>query len=353
VNRYDEPTRPLTPAGGTPTGGRRSAWIAAAVAALMAILGTAVLVVVLRSDDENADDSAVVIAADIERPIERLDDASGEATPRDRASMVTLRAAADRTVEELDDADDAIRQLDPDDQRAPAVQALDDSVDATRELAQALAAPHLSAAEIQGLAAAVDAAANDAVDAGLPAVDTASLVAELRGEARRRRVARRRSREQDSPAPAVDPPPAPPAIAQASFRQHSAYGYQAQIPTGSGWAEPADSQPTPGRLFRTSIRGPAGTFVIIDYTPVEAAGFGGSYQSRTEVGQTAFGQATEYVFQGGRLPECQRAPCVDYIINDPASDSGFAVLAGGSDFTSAKEIARTVMESLVPESYGE
>jgi hypothetical protein len=94
-------------------------------------------------------------------------------------------------------------------------------------------------------------------------------------------------------------------------------------------------------------------FVIIDYTPLEPAVFGGSYQSRRDVGQTAFGQATEYVFQGGRLPECQRAPCVDYIINDPASDSGFAVLAGGTDFEPATEIARTVMESLVPQSYGE
>ena len=94
-------------------------------------------------------------------------------------------------------------------------------------------------------------------------------------------------------------------------------------------------------------------FVIIDYTPAEPAGFGGSYESRQDVGHTAFGQATEYVFQGGRLPECQRARCVDYIINDPASNSGFAVLAGGSDFALAQDIARTVMESLVPQSYGE
>jgi len=34
----------------------------------------------------------------------------------------------------------------------------------------------------------------------------------------------------------------------------------------------------------------------------EPATFGGSYQSRTEVGQTAFGSVTLYVFQGGVLP---------------------------------------------------
>jgi hypothetical protein len=94
-------------------------------------------------------------------------------------------------------------------------------------------------------------------------------------------------------------------------------------------------------------------FVIIDYTPQEPAGFGGNFESRRDVGQTAFGSATEYVFQGGTLPECQRARCVDYIINDPASDSGFAVLAGGSDFALAQEIAKTVMESLVPQPFGE
>jgi hypothetical protein len=85
---------------------------------------------------------------------------------------------------------------------------------------------------------------------------------------------------------------------------------------------------------------------IIDYTPFEAATFAGSSQSRRDVGQTAFGSATEYVFQGGALTECQRARCVDYIINDRSSGSGFGVLAGGPDFALAKEIGRTVMESL-------
>ena len=94
------------------------------------------------------------------------------------------------------------------------------------------------------------------------------------------------------------------------------------------------------------MRGPDGLFVIIDYTPFEPAQFGGVRMSKDKVGQTAFGSATRYVFQGGSLPECQRSPCVDYIINDRATGSGFGVLAGGPDFARAKELARTVMESL-------
>jgi hypothetical protein len=93
-------------------------------------------------------------------------------------------------------------------------------------------------------------------------------------------------------------------------------------------------------------------FVIIDYTPDEPASFGGRYDSREDVGQTAFGSAQKYTFQGGRLPECQSAPCVDYIINDPASDQGFGVLAGGPDFNLASDIARTVAESLTASARG-
>jgi hypothetical protein len=124
--------------------------------------------------------------------------------------------------------------------------------------------------------------------------------------------------------------------------------FQAKLPTGGGWAAPAQSEPTPGRLFRTSVRGPGGLFAIIDYTPLEAATFGGRYESRTQVGHTAFGSATRYVFQGGRLPECQRSRCVDYIINDPSGGGGFGVLAGGGDFATASAIAQAIAESVTP-----
>lgn len=103
-------------------------------------------------------------------------------------------------------------------------------------------------------------------------------------------------------------------------------------------------------MFRTNVRGPNGLFVIVDFTPFEAATFGGKCQSRTEVGQTAFGSATRYVFQGGSLPECGRATCFDYIIN--SGGAGFAVLAGGGN--AASQIAQTVAESVTPiGEYGE
>jgi serine/threonine protein kinase len=134
-----------------------------------------------------------------------------------------------------------------------------------------------------------------------------------------------------------------------SYMNYSGPGYNAQVPTGADWAAPAQSEPSPGRLYRTSVRGPNGLFAIIDYTPNEKAQFGNyPYQSRTEVGQTAIGSATRYVFTGGKLPECQRSTCVDYIMNDPASGHGFGVLAGGGDFAAASSIARTMAESLTP-----
>jgi hypothetical protein len=122
--------------------------------------------------------------------------------------------------------------------------------------------------------------------------------------------------------------------------------FSARVPTGRGWGAPSASEPTPGRLFRTNVRGPGGLFVIIDYTPDERAVFGGRSISRTVVGQTAFGTAVRYVFRGGRLDECRRSRCWDYIINDRATDRGFGVLAGGGP--AAARIARTVAESVTP-----
>jgi hypothetical protein len=181
----------------------------------------------------------------------------------------------------------------------------------------------------------------DLRDARLPELDVAALVGALR------RAGSAGSTAQAAPAqPRSAPAPATTTVARPDFVPHSAFGYQARLPVGSGWSAPSDSQPTPGRLFRTSVRGPSGMFVIIDYTPTEAASFGSGYDSREEVGQTAFGSATKYVFQGGRLPECQRSRCVDYIINDRASSQGFGVLAGGSDFALASDIAQTVAESV-------
>ena len=131
-----------------------------------------------------------------------------------------------------------------------------------------------------------------------------------------------------------------------TYTRYTGPAFEARVPTGTGWGSPSASEPTPGRLFRTNLRGPGGLFVIIDYTPFEAAVFGGRFRSRTVVGQTAFGTAVRYVFQGGSLPECQRSSCYDYIINDRSTGRGFGVLAGGG--SAAAGIARTVAESVTP-----
>jgi hypothetical protein len=355
MSQTQEATRQLGSVGspGPPRPGRWLWWALGGLGVLLAaVLALLLMVLVSGGEGEDVDQQALAIAASLERPVERLDDAVQAASPSNEASMVALRATADGAAEDLDDAEEEILALGPEAQGDPTMRELDDGIEATREVANALAAPSPSAREIQGLSTDAQATLDDLTLIDLPEVDTGGLVLALKRQQRQRA----RTRDDQAIAPTEPTEPTPPVTSGAaapSYRQHAAFGYQAQIPTGPGWAEPADSQPTPSRLFRTSVRGPAGMFVIIDYTPQEPAGFGGDYQSRRDVGQTAFGSATEYIFQGGSLPECQRARCVDYIINDPASASGFAVLAGGSDFELAQEIASTVMESLVPQSYGE
>jgi pyrroline-5-carboxylate reductase len=59
---------------------------------------------------------------------------------------------------------------------------------------------------------------------------------------------------------------------------------------------------------------------------------------------------TEYVFPGGRIPECQTTTCMDYIVNSAGSGPGFGVLAGGTaDRGLAQSIARHVAQTLVVE----
>jgi serine/threonine protein kinase len=134
-----------------------------------------------------------------------------------------------------------------------------------------------------------------------------------------------------------------------SYRSYtpSTAGYTASIPTGSGWSEPLESEPTPGRLFRTTIDGPDGTIVLIDYTPAEPAMFGYDEQSATPVEHPLFDSATEYVFTGGIVEECGASRCVDYILNSSDTAAGYAVLVGGSeDFARSRRIGRAVMRSL-------
>jgi hypothetical protein len=287
------------------------------------------------------------IMSALDQPTERLRLAVADARLSDRASMVTLRAAADR-------AGDALRSAQQDLQLIPAsTQAgirsqprqTSDALADIRGVTDALSARSISIADLELASERAGQAIQDSGTA-LPRIDTERLVASLRHARRAKAPAKQR----DGVSVPVGSDAAPSGSTSASVAYDTYYGpaFQAKLPSGAGWAAPAQSQPTVGELFRTSVRGPGGMFVIIDYTPFEAATFGGSYRTRTEVGQTAFGSATKYVFQGGRLPECQRSTCVDYIINDPAGGGGFGVLAGGGSSAAAEQIARTVAESVVP-----
>lgn len=300
-------------------------------------------------DDDAASAASQVedVTAGVERFLDRLEQSLADARPRSRASMVDLRAAADRAAGDLDDAQDDLRDI-------PATSAEDrelvrqaeDALEELASLASAMSATAPSVTRIEQAAAQARLAVDDLEQVRLPEIDTTAYVAALRA-ARRRRAADQAQTGQPS-APVGPSSSSSSAASEPGYRDYVGPAFQAKLPTGSGWGSPSQSEPTPGQLYRTSVRGPDGLFVIVDYTPFETAKFGGNAQSTEVVGQTAFGAATKYVFRGGRLPECQRSPCVDYIINDASSGEGFAVLAGGGSTTTAAAIARTVAESVTP-----
>ena len=126
----------------------------------------------------------------------------------------------------------------------------------------------------------------------------------------------------------------------------SAYDYTATIPTGGGWLEPTESYPTGGALLRTSVRGPAGQFVLIDRTPSEEPQLGGGFDSSGVIQHPRYGTVVEYVIsESALIPECDGYQCVDYLIND-GSGGGWGVLAGGSDVAVAKQTAQEVALSI-------
>jgi protein kinase-like protein len=143
------------------------------------------------------------------------------------------------------------------------------------------------------------------------------------------------------------PKPAGPSVAFRSYTSDIS-GYTTRIPTGPEWSDPVETEPsTRGELYRTTVNGPDGLILFIEYTPKEPARFGSGAQSTKQISQTAFGTATEYVFSGGLIPECKTSTCVDYIVNDPDQGSGFGVVAGGSsNFALAKKVARTAAQAL-------
>jgi hypothetical protein len=287
------------------------------------------------------------VSSALDQPIDRLRTAVGDARMSDRPSMVTLRATAERTGDALRSAqkDLLVITSTPQADQHPNARQMGGAVEDLQDLANALSSRAISIIDLELAAERAEQSSQDSVMA-LPSIDANALIASLRRSRRSKSAAK--TRDGVSMPVGSDNAQGTPTSASVVYSSYTGPAFQAQLPSGGGWATPAQSQPTAGRLFRTSVRGPDGMFVIIDYTPYEAASFGGGYQSRTQVGQTAFGSATKYVFQGGRLPECQRSTCVDYIINDATGGGGFGVLAGGGSTASAEQIARTVAESLVP-----
>jgi hypothetical protein len=273
--------------------------------------------------------------------IQRVQDSAAAARASSSSSMVDLEATAGRGADqlravqvEIDDLHDSSSGAD-----ASHLNELAGDVRDWEAFARALADPKPSIREVELTAARAEQASETTPEFARP--DVNALISSLR------RTRTRSAKASNGISEPVGSDSESTASAL-SFFNYTGPAFQARLPTGGGWASPAQSEPTPGRLFRTSVRGPNQLFVIIDYTPSETAKFGGRYQSRTTVGQTAFGSATKYVFQGGRLPECQRSRCVDYIINDNSTGEGFGVLAGGNSFAAASQLAETVAESVTP-----
>jgi hypothetical protein len=90
--------------------------------------------------------------------------------------------------------------------------------------------------------------------------------------------------------------------------------------------------------------------LIIDRTPNDVPTLGGGYDGLRHVSQPYFGTATEYLFSESQsIPECNGAPCVDFLIED-GTGGGWGILGGGPSLAVAQEIAGRVARSI---SYGE
>lgn len=276
--------------------------------------------------------SASVIAESAQPSLDALAAAVRTTNPAQKSSLDVLRAGADRALSDLGGALVDLRALDiakPDQSEANALEA---ALEANVALAQSLAARRLRVADIEPLAVAA-AQANAALKVtALPSIQVDDLIADLK---------RARAKNVPTDGNTGDEEPV-------VLRTHVGKGFEALLPTGGGWGEPVESEPEPGVIYRTTVRGPNGALVLVDYTPDEPAVFGRDFTSRTKVDQPVFGTATEYLFSGSKVPECNTSPCVDYIINDKTTGQGFAVLGGGGDTSVTIPMAKKIMESLVP-----
>ena len=128
----------------------------------------------------------------------------------------------------------------------------------------------------------------------------------------------------------------------------SSDAYTTEIPVGREWSAPSESEPTPGERFTTTIQGPNGLVVMIDYTPNQAATFGADFTSKRQIARSSFDAVTEYVFSGGGLRQCEGSTCFDYVLNATPAGPGYAIVAGGGpDPALAKAVARHLADELV------
>ena len=142
----------------------------------------------------------------------------------------------------------------------------------------------------------------------------------------------------------------PPPAAETEFEPFAseAADFEADMPTGPEWSEPEVSEPSDG-IIRTRLAGPGGLEVIIDHTPSEAA----TFKPADRCEQTTLPgvpYAAKCVFEGGSLEPCQRARCIDYLMNAGVDGPGWGVLVGGGDFKEAQRIARRIANTLTPVS---
>ena len=126
--------------------------------------------------------------------------------------------------------------------------------------------------------------------------------------------------------------------------------YETVLPTGEGWSDPVESQPNEG-IFRTRVTGPDGHEVIIDHTPGEAAIFKPPDRCK-EASHPNVQYSARCEFTGGSLAPCQRARCIDFLLNAFEDGPGWAVVVGGGDFTRTKAISKEVVDAFTPQGIG-
>jgi hypothetical protein len=173
---------------------------------------------------------------------------------------------ADRTDQAIGDGLRDLRDLEDasEDRDRPRIRELETALEDQQDLSGALRRSSLSVSDVEVAGERARQAVQDS-RTELPSVDVTPLIAALR----RARSGSKAKTDGGISAPVGGAPSS--GQGGLSYSSYSGPAFQARLPTGGGWASPSQSEPTPGRLFRTSVRGPNGLFVIIDYTPAEPA----------------------------------------------------------------------------------